>query len=65
MLTDVVMPGMSGEVLAERLLAEQPDLQVLFMSGYLREARVRDRPFLPKPFTPEILTRKVRQVLDA
>ena len=64
-LTDVVMPGMGGEELVRHLLAERPDLQVLFMSGYLREARLRDRPFLPKPFTPEILSRKVRQTLDA
>ena len=64
-LTDVVMPGMNGEVLANRLLAERPHLLVLFMSGYLREAQLHDYPFLPKPFTPEILSRKVREVLDA
>jgi two-component system, cell cycle sensor histidine kinase and response regulator CckA len=69
LLTDVVMPGMAGPVLAEKLVAMRPGLQVLFMSGHT-DAAVRHRvleggaAFLQKPFIPEVLARRVRQVLD-
>jgi two-component system cell cycle sensor histidine kinase/response regulator CckA len=70
MITDVVMPHMSGRDLAKRLSAGRPKMKVLFMSGYTDHAVMnRDATpgtaFLQKPFTPETLVRKVRNVLDA
>jgi PAS domain S-box-containing protein len=69
MITDVVMPHMSGRDLAERLGAARQEMKVLFMSGYTDHAAVhRDltpgSAFLQKPFTPDIFARKVRTVLD-
>ncbi|MHC5034561.1 MAG: ATP-binding protein, partial [Planctomycetota bacterium] len=70
LLTDVVMPGMSGKALADQLLRTQPDLRAIFMSGYTDEAIAHhgvldpDVAFLQKPFSPTILARKVRDVLD-
>jgi hypothetical protein len=70
LLTDVVSPGMSGPVLADRLLDQQTDLRVLFMSGYdgtqVVQRYVLERGFflLPKPFTIEQLRSKVSEVLD-
>ncbi|HEX6036933.1 ATP-binding protein, partial [Longimicrobium sp.] len=70
-ISDIVMPEMSGRELAERLQAIRPGVPVLFTSGYMESASMRpdafsdDTDFLPKPFTLEGLTRRVRQVLDA
>jgi DNA-binding response OmpR family regulator len=69
LLTDVVMPEMTGAHLSERLLRERPGLPILFMSGYTDNAVVHqgrldpDTDFLQKPFAPEALLRRVRQVL--
>lgn len=71
LVTDVVMPQMSGRELATRLSALYPDLKVLFMSGYTSEGIVhngvleRDTAFIQKPFTPSALARKVGEVLDS
>jgi CheY-like chemotaxis protein len=70
LLTDVVMPRMSGPQLAELLASVRPSLRVLFMSGYSEEAITGSgtpragSPFLEKPFKPAQLARKVREVLD-
>ena len=67
LLADVVMPGMSGPQLAERLLEARPGLRVVFMSGYAKEAEgavARGDAFLKKPFTPRRLGSMLREVLD-
>jgi CheY-like chemotaxis protein len=68
-LTDVVMPQLDGFELGDRLVEKNPDVKILFMSGYrdnrigAAEARPQ-RPFLHKPFTPDVLLAKVREILD-
>jgi CheY-like chemotaxis protein len=71
LLTDVIMPAMSGREVADRVAAERPDTRVLFVSGYTDEALAHHgvlRPgiqLLAKPFTPRSLAERVRGVLDA
>jgi signal transduction histidine kinase/ActR/RegA family two-component response regulator len=71
LLTDVVMPGMSGNDMSKVLLAKQPDMPVLYMSGYTDDAIVQHGVleaginFIQKPFSPGALALKVREVLDA
>ncbi len=67
---DVILPRISGRDLATRLTALHPSMRVLYLSGYGREDLVglglggADVPFLPKPFSPAALSRKVREILD-
>jgi len=70
LLTDVIMPRMSGREVSERLHQQRPTMKVLFMSGYTDDAIVRhgvlvaEMAFLQKPVTPPTLIRKIREVLD-
>ena len=70
MITDIVMPGFSGSVLAERLAAIRPETKVLYTSGYADDEVVQlnvpgqDRAFLEKPFSRDALVTKVRDLLD-
>jgi two-component system cell cycle sensor histidine kinase/response regulator CckA len=69
-LTDVIMPGMSGPQMIERILAVQPDLPVMFMTGTAADARLpraqtRRYKLLHKPFTPQKLLDYIRDCLDA
>lgn len=70
MITDVVMPGMTGAVLAERVSEIRPDLKVMFVSGYTHDVVAHHGVltdgigFLQKPFSPSELGQKIRQILD-
>ena len=68
LLTDMVMPGMNGRALAERLAPIRPEMRVVYMSGYTRfthpELLDFEAPLLTKPFTRDALAAKVREVLD-
>lgn len=70
LLTDVVMPGMNGRMLADRLKAAQPGLKVMYMSGYTDDAIIHHGVldsgaiFIQKPFTTDMLIRRVRETLD-
>jgi CheY-like chemotaxis protein len=64
LLTDVVMPGMNGPELADRVLASRPDTRVLFMSGVVRATDLEEgKSFLAKPYGQMDLLRKVEEVL--
>ena len=69
-ITDVIMPLMGGKVMAEWLKTTYPDLKILFTSGYTDDAIAHHGvlepgvAFLPKPYTPATLARKVREMLD-
>jgi two-component system, cell cycle sensor histidine kinase and response regulator CckA len=70
LLTDVVMPQMSGPELAKRLAGSRPSMKVLCMSGYTDDSIVRHGvleahfAYLQKPITPDVLAARVRDVLD-
>ena len=69
LLTDVVMPRMSGPRVAEQVAAVRPDIKVLYMSGYTDDSVVRhgvltqEMPFIQKPLSPIALRKKIREVL--
>jgi PAS domain S-box-containing protein len=71
LLTDIVMPGLGGEALARELLPRHPDMRILYTSGFTDDEVIRrglmraGSPFLQKPWAPEELLRRVREVLDA
>lgn len=71
LLTDVVMPGMHGPEVARAIAHKMPEIRVIFMSGYVDDARTREgladstSSFIQKPFSSDDLAHKVRAVLDA
>ncbi|MBW2466452.1 MAG: response regulator [Deltaproteobacteria bacterium] len=70
LLTDVMLPGIKGQDLAKLILQNYPEINVLFMSGYLcpsmahNDSERRFEGFIQKPFSPSSLLRKVRKILD-
>jgi two-component system cell cycle sensor histidine kinase/response regulator CckA len=70
LLTDVVMPRMSGRILADRLKVDRPEIKCIFISGHTDDTLVHHRVedqgtlFLQKPFSPSLIVRKVREALD-
>jgi len=64
LLTDLVLPQVNGRELARQMVAILPGIRVLFMSGYTETALDTDVEFVQKPFTPEMLCRRIREVLD-
>jgi PAS domain S-box-containing protein len=70
-LTDLVLPRLTGRDLADKLAVTRPAIRIVFMSGYADAAAQHlglleiDQPFLSKPFTPDLLVRKLRDILDA
>ena len=70
LLTDVLLPGIKGQELAKQLMDECPDMNVLFMSGYLCPSMAHSgkeqgfEAFIRKPFSPNALLRKIRKLLD-
>jgi two-component system, cell cycle sensor histidine kinase and response regulator CckA len=72
LLTDIAMPQLNGRELADRLKGMRRGLRVLYMSGFMKETLLKyynlstnGIPFLQKPFTPQMLAKKMREVLDA
>jgi two-component system, cell cycle sensor histidine kinase and response regulator CckA len=69
LITDLAMPGMNGTELAVKVKERLPEIGVLYISGYAEELRqagkIEEHAFLQKPFTPQALARKVREILDA
>jgi two-component system, cell cycle sensor histidine kinase and response regulator CckA len=66
LITDIVMPGMNGKMLAEKLMAEKPTLPVIFMSGYVPQeiaAETLNGVFFKKPFHPQELLQAIREAL--
>jgi CheY-like chemotaxis protein len=70
LVTDVVMPRLSGKMVADQLKALQPDMKVLFISGYADDTIIQSGKentslaFLQKPFSPALLAHKIRAMLD-
>jgi two-component system cell cycle sensor histidine kinase/response regulator CckA len=70
LLTDVILPGIKGQELAQQLISTCPDVNILFMSGYLcpsmahSDSEQRFEAFIQKPFSPNALLRKMRKLLD-
>ena len=70
LVTDVVMPGMSGRELADALTAKRPELKGLYISGYTDDVIAQsgvldpDVEYLQKPFRPTVLVKRVREILD-
>jgi DNA-binding NtrC family response regulator len=70
LLTDIMLPGIKGQELAKQMITTSPEVNVLFMSGYLcpsmacSEKEKGFEAFLQKPFTPSAMLRKIRKLLD-